>query len=288
MTELAQIIPSQVPMSLEPTREQIELWKRTYCKGSTDDEFALFLNTCKRTGLSPEARQIFPVKRWDSKLRREVMSIQTSIDGFRLIADRTGKYEGQTPAEWTDDGNWKDCWLDDEPPRCARIGVFRHGFRREVMCVAHWNSYVQLKKDGSPMQMWAKMPELMLAKCAEALALRKAFPQELSGLYTNDEMQQAQQVAPQQARPSTDEPVKPGGVTQKQISRMFAMLREFEINPDYLRHYLHTTYKIDSTKAMTQEQYRETIEWIKKTHQDVHTIPAEADVVEPVPESDES
>ena len=163
-----------------------------------------FLAHCQRTGLDPIARQIYAIERGGK------WGIQMSIDGARLVAERSREYEGQTPVQWTADGaTWVDVWLDENhPPAAARVGVYRKSFREPLYAVATFKAY----SAGGP--MWQKMPALMLGKCAEALALRKAFPQDLSGLYTSEEMDQAAekptaaQTAPSQTPAFTDEDVQ--------------------------------------------------------------------------------
>lgn len=163
------------------SQEQLELIKKYVAKGASNDELAMFIHQCKRTGLDPLARQIYAIKRGNQ------MTFQTSIDGFRLIAERSGKYAGQLGPFWAGaDGVWKDYWIETKHPELAKIGIMRSDFNEPLWAVARWHSYAL---DGP---MWKKMPDLMLAKCAESLALRKAFPQELSGIYSTEEMDQAE------------------------------------------------------------------------------------------------
>lgn len=178
--------------------EQVALIKRTIARGASDDELRLFLGQCQRTGLDPFNREIYWIKRGANA------STQVSIDGFRVIAERTGEMDGQEVVWCGKDGQWLDVWIDDAPPVAARVLVYRKGCSRPFPGIAKFKEY----NAGGP--MWQKMPANQLAKCAEALALRKAFPRQLSGLYTPDEMAQADN-----REPSTATVVEPPKDTQR-------------------------------------------------------------------------
>jgi phage recombination protein Bet len=147
----------------------------------TDLEMDVFMGAAKRYELNPLANQIYPQMRNDRKSGRRQMTITTGIDGYRTLADRTGTYAGN------DDPVFDD---PDGVPKKATVTVYKvvGGVRCAFSATARWDQYVP---QGGLDFMWRKMPHLMLGKVAEALALRKAFPAAIAGIYTVEEMEQA-------------------------------------------------------------------------------------------------
>lgn len=175
---LALYRPPQAPAVLRD--EDLSLLKDTLTQNLTEAEFRLFVRACRHLGLDPFSKQIYAFKRNSKDGPR--LSIQTSIDGFRLIADRTGRYAPGRASTYTYDGEGK---LES-----ATAYVKKHsaGEWHEVAETAYWLEYYPGKNQG---HMWDKMPHVMLSKVAEARALRRAFPAELSGVYSGEEMEQA-------------------------------------------------------------------------------------------------
>lgn len=145
-------------------------------------DVAVFFHQAKRTGLDPFNREIYMIT------RKGKPTIQTGIDGFYKIANRAARANGGTwgipETLWCgEDGQWRDVWLSKKAPAAAKVTVERDGSKFTVVAVTD-----EYKAQGP---LWDKMPARMVAKCAEALAIRKAFPGDLSGLYTSEEMMQA-------------------------------------------------------------------------------------------------
>lgn len=163
--------------------EKMNLLKRTICKNATDDELQLFIHACNRTHLDPFMKQIYAVKRGPEG--KQVMTIQTGIDGYRLIAERTGKYMPGRECTFV----YKDNKLFSATAYVKKLASDKQW--HEVAHTVYWDEYVCRTKSGDPVSMWRDKPHIMLGKCAEAGVLRRAFPAEVSGVYTKEEMEQA-------------------------------------------------------------------------------------------------
>jgi phage recombination protein Bet len=166
------------------TPEQTQLISTTIAPGCSVDELRLFAYACQRTGLDPFSKQIYAIKRGGK------MTIQAGIDGLRSIAERTGQLDGSETFWCGEDGQWQDVWLTSKPPAAAKTIIYRKGASHPFVGVARFADY------NAGQGLWNKMGAAMIAKCSEALALRKAFPADLSGVYSTDEMQQAETVEP--------------------------------------------------------------------------------------------
>lgn len=149
---------------------------------ATDLELEYFSAVCNRLDLSPFADQIVLIGRWDSRAGRDVHRHQITVAGRRALAARTGLLEGIDGPVWcgprVDGGplDWREVWDDDEPPYCARVLVYRRNWKVPANGTAKWSEFRQTGKEKNLTGLWAKMPAHMLGKCAESLALRRAFP----------------------------------------------------------------------------------------------------------------
>lgn len=209
MTEVAiRQTSSELAISAEQldwTPQQLSTLQHLGVEGASEGDLRVYFHQAKRTGLDPFAKQIYMIGRLDSVqdergnwVKVKKFTIQTGIDGYRLVARRAAKREGEKlrlaePLWCGTDMQWLEAWPFDEPPVAAKVVVYRDG--EPFAGVAMYREFVQTKRDGKPNSMWARMPANQLAKCAEAQALRKAYPQDLAGIYVDEEMGQADRAA---------------------------------------------------------------------------------------------
>jgi len=191
--------------------------------GAPDDVLELYFVKCRSVGVDPLDKMIYVIPRrqnvkddrtgeWRSEIR---WTIQGSIDLFRSIAEQSGDYAGQLGPYWSNDGEtWKDVWLETVPPKVCKIGVLRNSFKDTLWVTGTYEYYVPRDSKGvpNPGNFWkGEKGAHQLAKCVEELALRKAFPRRLGGVYGTEEMQQAGRQAPLPKRshePATVEDVE--------------------------------------------------------------------------------
>lgn len=211
-------------MKIEFTEQQKKAFKSEFGKGFTDEQFEVCLTFCQIRGLLPGKHVVFQLrkaKEWDeiAGARVEVTKIIfiTTIDASRLIAQRTGQYGGQAPEEYIYlDDNGSPSLVSQIPlpqlplppkgtaalprePWAVRTTVFRKDFPQPISSVARFDAYASTYRtqDGVRLsEMWQKRGPEQLAKCSEMLSLRRAFPEELGGLYIAEEFKSEEEVQP--------------------------------------------------------------------------------------------
>ena len=181
---------ARIATPLEFTADQKKMIRDSLLSGASESEAAMLMELARLRRLNPITRQVHFVKRWDTDKNCYVWAAQVAIDGFRAIAERTGLYAGQDEAEFEYEADGKTIKL-------CRVRVYRSDWDRPAVGVAHFTEYAQYKKGNVELtHMWKTKPHVMIAKCAEAQAHRKAFSEDTSGLYTEEELPEEKEINP--------------------------------------------------------------------------------------------
>ncbi|QLQ11147.1 MAG: phage recombination protein Bet [Nocardioidaceae bacterium] len=232
-------------LAIEPgqarfTETQIAALTQIGVEKASPGDLEVFFHVCQRSGLDPFARQIYLIGRQVSELGEDgnwrkvtKQTIQTGIDGFRLIgrraADKHGHAVSVAAPEWAHpDGSWRPVWMGEwGNPVAARVTIKRGG--EPFTAVALFDEYKQTKRSGDLTAMWSQRPAGQIAKCAEGLAWRMAFPQDLAGIYTDDEMGQADNPEPEPAKTGLASVLGDRPITDKTRGALFKLMGEIGI-----------------------------------------------------------
>ena len=213
---------------MEFTDQELKAIRSEFCRGFSDEQFQVCMTFCRIRNLMPGKHVVFTVRKsneWDAevgaKVKTEKIVFITTIDAARLIAQRTKEYTGQAPEQYI--------YLDDKgmptlvseiplpdssnrqlprEPWAVRTSVYRKGFDHAITSVARFDAYAVTRRTGEGLvltEMWQRRAPEMLAKCCEMLSLRKAFPEELSGLFIDSEFKPE----PEDDKPHSEAPAAP-------------------------------------------------------------------------------
>lgn len=215
---------------MEFTQEYLKSLKSEYAGNASDNQFQLWVEECTMRNLVPVkdvVLQIRAVKEWDQKTKTKIFKNKaiyiTTIQALRKLAERTGKYAGQLPAKWVYLDNEGNPTIESEIPLpesgsksspripwAVKSSVLRKGFEAPLVVPARFEAYAQYFKGDNDRQVlnstWATRGPEQLEKCAEALALRKAFPEELGGLYLEAELKDEEDFSLVASAPAEPEP----------------------------------------------------------------------------------
>jgi len=193
------------------TASQMSLIRKTVAADTNATEFDLFFEMCRRYGLDPFKKQIYAIVTNKHKQDKRKLVVVTAIDGYRSIAARAGNYRpDENEPEYHYRQELKDPASNPLGLEKAVVTVYQQDSRGEwhpIKASAYWDEFAPVIENGRwvdnrfegdgtfkldpKKDNWRKMARVMLAKCAEAQALRKGWPEDLGGLYVAEEMDQA-------------------------------------------------------------------------------------------------
>lgn len=184
MSALVQMKKDQLPSLAIDENELINVLQNSLYPGAQDDSIKLVVGYCKASGLDPMKKPVHIVPMWDSKTGNMRDTIMPGIGLYRTDAARTGEYAGMSAAEFGPDITEKLGGVEITYPQWCRVMVKRKlstGQIAEFTATERWKENYAIKggkeKSIAPNAMWLKRPYAQLEKCAEAQALRKAFPE---------------------------------------------------------------------------------------------------------------
>lgn len=219
-----EITAQAAALAIRPGQEMFDSKQRAALsvlgiKDATNAELAVFMHYCQKTQLDPFSKQIYMIPRREKVNDQWVtkQTIQTGIDGFRVIRDRVCARLGieveYEDTVWYDaDGREHTVWLSETPPTACRVVVLKNGKR--FPAVLRTAAYMARDKNGNALAQWRTQPDHQIEKCCEAFALRRAFPNDLGGLYVDEEMSSAPEPAPQYHRVTATDITAPAPVAE--------------------------------------------------------------------------
>lgn len=237
---MSNLIKSEIqPLNKVWNYDQLQIVKNTIGRGLSDDELTVFAHMCARTQLDPFAKQIYPLKHGGR------LTTIIGIDGFRLLAERTGKYAPGKDTEFA---------YNEGKLIGAKVFVKKltpDGTWHEVSATAYLDEYN--KKSGN----WITMPHVMLEKCGEARALRRAFPADFSGLYTKEEMERVIDV--EEASQSKEEASQPDIITEEEYDDLWHYLQHSEQLQYRISKYMKEKYGHEDFRKLPKSLYEHSL-----------------------------
>ena len=167
--------------------------KSSLYTGAKDDSIQMVIEYCKACNLDPMQKPVHIMTMWDKNTKSMKDTIMPGIGLYRIQAARSNKYAGVSEPEYGDTVNTKLGGVNISYPEWCKVTVKKLIGTSIVEFTAkeYWlENYAIAKKDSTaPNAMWLKRPFGQLAKCAEAQALRKAFPEIITQQPTAEEME---------------------------------------------------------------------------------------------------